>query len=67
MPNGNALVTTAPSEIAERFRGLKTPAVLAELTRVRRKPVAAFEATMITLARRVVALRDEADRQQKHD
>lgn len=63
MPNGNALVTTAPSEIAERFRGLKTPAVLAELTRVRRKPVAAFEATMITLARRVVALRDEADRQ----
>ena len=58
----HALITTAPSEVAERFRGLKTTAVIAELTRPRRKPVGSFEATMTTLAKRVVALRDGADR-----
>jgi transposase len=57
----HALLTTAPSEVAERFRGLKTPAVIAELTRPHRKPAGAFEATMIILAKRVVALREEAD------
>ena len=61
----HALITTAPELIASRLRGLTTPRIIASCTGTEwvfpDTHTTAYAAVMTTLARRVTALRAEAD------